>query len=79
MALATRLAVPVVRRVPRCTIAVLADSMPDEDLAVFGKALADPTMLATDLARALRAEGYDVGESTIRRHRRGDCRCHVVG
>lgn len=77
MALSTRLNGPRDRWVPKCTIAKLVVSMPEHDLAAFAAALADENVTAVFLARAMRDEGYYVGESTIRRHRRGDCRCHV--
>lgn len=77
MALSTRLAGPRDRWVPTCTIAKLSASMPEDDLAAFAKALADENVTASYLARAMRDEGYHVGDTTIRRHRRGDCRCHV--
>lgn len=78
MALADQLAGARTRWVPVCTVQKLALSMPEDDLVAFATALADEDTTAAFLARVMRAEGYDIGESTIRRHRRGDCRCSDV-
>lgn len=78
MALADQLAGPRDRWVPTCTVQKLALSMPEDDLLAFSKALADEHTTATFLSRVMRAEGYHIGDSTIRRHRRGDCRCSDV-
>lgn len=48
----------------------ILNTVQGKDKAALEAALANPSWTATDIARELRAEGYDVGEHTIRRYRR---------
>jgi len=45
-------------------------------LAIVKTSKEDPTHVASaELGRILRGEGFDISNSTIDRHRRGDCGC----
>ena len=58
----------------RCLTCQMADSLSEEDRAAFDKACADSRISHTALARILREEGYRIGDSALRRHRKGECR-----
>lgn len=47
----------------------ILDSMNDEDAAELTAALANKKVRTVDITRALNAEGYDISESSVRRHR----------
>jgi hypothetical protein len=59
----------------RCGVAVTLAQMEPDDAAALTEALADHTIDASRISRALRAEGFDVSDQTVRRHRTG-CGCH---
>jgi NADPH-dependent glutamate synthase beta subunit-like oxidoreductase len=60
----------------RCTIGETIESLNDIDKKALLNALdIGSGMTATDIARALRVEGYTVASQTVARHRRGDCFC----
>ena len=61
------------RKGPRCTVCALLDTLPADDAAVLGNALANPVIHGSQIARALQAEGHAVRSQTVVRHRRGDC------
>lgn len=44
-------------------------SMSEEDGSDLLDALADKSIRTVDITRALNAEGYDISESSVRRHR----------
>lgn len=44
-------------------------SMSEEDGSALLDALADKSIRHVDITRALNAEGYDISESSVRRHR----------
>lgn len=57
----------------RCrTCAALSEASP-EDRAALEAALADPRYSNAGLSRILKEEGFQIQESTVRRHRRGEC------
>ena len=58
---------------PRCTVCQLLSDLDDANAAVLHAALADANYTHNGIARALRAEGYQVGAGTISRHRKGEC------
>ena len=62
---------------PTCSVKVLLDSLPPADGAELRKALADPTIRATGLHRALRDRTVGEPPSTwsLSAHRRNDCAC----
>lgn len=58
-----------------CTVEMLLSKLPKEDQEALIKALIDPTIPSTFIARALKKEGFDVQGQSLARHRRGECRC----
>lgn len=58
----------------RCrTCSLIADLPKEESEALIG-ALADERISNSGLAQILRAEGFPIAETTIRRHRKGECK-----
>ena len=58
-----------------CGIAKLYEALPAEDTEALKKAIADPMVKATAIARALKARGYQITDSVVTRHRRKECVC----
>ena len=56
---------------PRCTVAVMLETLGDE----LAEAVDDESIPATAVEDEMRDRGYDLSEFSIRRHRRGRCRC----
>lgn len=75
MSLQEHLAKPAPRYKPRCGVAAVIATLTGDDLSALHAALSDPGFTASEIARALRLEGHNVGDDSVRRHRRGDCTC----
>jgi hypothetical protein len=60
---------------PKCRYAHVYVSLDADDRGTLDGALDNPGLSTAQLARALRAEGHQIGEDSIRRHRTGDCAC----
>jgi len=60
---------------PRCSVADLMERLDKKTLATFQAALANPAAPASHIADALDEMGYFMAGDTIRRHRKGRCRC----
>jgi len=60
---------------PKCTMGALLDALPDREAQAVQAALDNPAWTAVALARLLTQEGHRMQDSTVRRHRRGDCLC----
>lgn len=58
----------------RCRTCVLLEELPPEEMQALEVALTDERISNAGLAKILRAEGYPLAETTIRRHRRGECK-----
>lgn len=58
---------------PVCTACTAINSMSEDDRRDLQIAFDDPVYTSMGIARALKAEGYEVSGQTIQRHRRGDC------
>lgn len=56
-----------------CTFATLRLS--EADQADLDAALANRSIPSTVIARGLTAIGHKIGDSTVQRHRKGDCGC----
>jgi len=63
---------------PRCSVAVMADRLDAGDADDFAAAIADPTITASAIWRALAMRGHHLGADAIRRHRNGVCACGRV-
>jgi hypothetical protein len=61
-------------RGPRCTMCQLTLALSDADSAALQQALDSPTYTNDMIARALQAEGHDIRQQSVSRHRRGLCR-----
>ena len=57
-----------------CSVTKAKSKMSKEDIVTLDVALYDRDIKASVLGRALRAEGIDVTEGTITRHRNGWCK-----
>ena len=55
------------------TCALLAD-LPKSEAEALQKAQDDPKISNAGLSKILKAEGYEVADSTIRRHRVNECK-----
>ena len=76
MSLAQRLAtVSAERKGPPCTVRVLLDGMEHDDATALLDAMADPAVQSRAIWRALVAEGYEISDSPVARHRKGLCLC----
>lgn len=59
---------------PRCTLCRIIMGLSAADSAALSDALNSPTYTNDMIARALQAEGHDIREQSVGRHRRGICR-----
>jgi hypothetical protein len=58
-----------------CTVQVMRQAMKPAEAEEFDELLADPTVPATALSRALKDSGYEASSSVLARHRSKDCKC----
>lgn len=56
-----------------CSVCKALDLFDDDDREALAEALADPLIYSTAISRALKAEGHDISEHSVQRHRRGGC------
>jgi hypothetical protein len=82
MSLSERLKASAISAPRKCKLMTLLDSsdITPEDRDIFLQYMAVPEGVANRLtnvalAKALRAEGFDVADTTVDRHRRGSCAC----
>lgn len=57
----------------RCTVCTLLDDLEPDEATLLRDALRDPLVKGSWIARALQAEGHEIKQNTVTRHRRGDC------
>ena len=57
-----------------CKTCSLLASLPDKEAEALRVALDDPRISNAGLSRILKEEGYQIQETTVRRHRKGECR-----
>lgn len=74
MSLADRLANPPPKPIT-CSVGKTLTKLSKEDLATLTEALSTEGMTSEEISLALRSEGYQVSGYSLRRHRRGECRC----
>ena len=60
---------------PSCTVGIIIEQMPEQERTDFLKALSDPSIVGTIIARVVQRHGYDIKVEALRRHRKGECRC----
>lgn len=58
----------------RCRTCTLIADLPKEESEALLAALRDERISNAGLAQILRAEGFPIAETTIRRHRKGECK-----
>ena len=58
-----------------CSVAAALEELDPEDAADLRRALDDPTIFGTVIAKVLEERGIHVPENTVQRHRRGACVC----
>jgi len=62
-----------------CKVGSVLSELDIDDTQIMLKALADEdTWPAWTLSQALKSRGIQVGDTPIRNHRRGSCRCKVA-
>lgn len=67
---------PPANRTYICKVALVLAELDEKDKAILIDALADTDKWGHNpLARALRARGVELSDTTIAKHRSGDCRC----
>jgi hypothetical protein len=59
----------------RCTVAILLQTLPEQDAADFRAALDDSTIMSTAIAQVMKAHGHNIAYEPVQRHRRGACSC----
>lgn len=57
----------------KCTVCAVVEQVSKEDAAALKVAFDNPKMSNAGIALILKEEGFKIGESTVRRHRRGEC------
>ena len=72
--------VPIVKKGPMCSVALIRAGMDDDELRTLDGWLALPKeeMPHTRLGRILRTAGYEIGRDSVVRHRNGECGCPSV-
>ncbi len=60
---------------PQCSVAALTQRLDKETLVKFNAALNNSAAPAAHIADAMEELGYFISGDTIRRHRKGRCRC----
>lgn len=57
-----------------CSTCTVINEANDEDKAALIAAMGDPRISNAGLSRILREEGFEIGDSALRRHRKGECK-----
>lgn len=67
------------RKGPLCTIARIMAEMPEVDAADLETAFRESKYSNKAIFMVLRGRGHDVAQTTVARHRRGECACGTHG
>lgn len=67
------------RKGPLCTVARILSEMTELDASDLDTAFRDLKYSNKSILVVLRARGYDVAQTTVARHRRGECACGTHG
>lgn len=57
-----------------CTVCVFMESLTPEEHTLFTARMADPKIHSTTISRVLAANGIEIKDGVLGRHRRGECR-----
>lgn len=60
---------------PSCTMQMVMAALSPDDLDGLNRALANPDIRGTAIRKALADRGLKVSDTTLGRHRRGECLC----
>ena len=58
----------------KCATCTIIEEASPEDREALLAAMGDPRISNTGMARIFREEGFNIGDSAIRRHRKGECK-----
>lgn len=58
----------------RCVTCNLEQSLPEVEASALKAALADSSISNAAISEILKSEGHKIGETSVRRHRKGICR-----
>ncbi len=58
----------------KCVTCSLVRDLPADESKALQDALSDPSISNASISNILKAEGHSIGETSVRRHRRGICR-----
>ena len=59
---------------PICTLCTVLTVLAADDRKALEAALVDLSFTGAGISRALKAEGHNISDMTVNRHRRADCR-----
>lgn len=62
-----------IRKGPDCRVCVIVRLLDKDDAVALNEAMADPKMTTSAITRALKAEGHEVSQTSVGRHRKGEC------
>ena len=60
----------------KCVTCHLEKSLPQGEADALKAALADSSISNSAISQILKSEGHTIGETSVRRHRKGICRGH---
>jgi hypothetical protein len=61
----------------KCVTCSLIEELPKDESAALTGALEDASISNAAISAILKAEGHQIGETSVRRHRKGICRGNV--
>lgn len=60
----------------KCVTCHLEETLPPKERDALMTALADSSISNAGISQILKSEGHNIGETSVRRHRKGICRGH---
>lgn len=60
----------------KCVTCNLEKTLPKAEAEALKSALADQSISNSAISQILKSEGHSIGETSVRRHRKGICRGH---
>lgn len=64
------------QRGAKCTVGIIAKTLPKEDKDALNEAMGDELIDSTTISVWMERKGFALKRHTIARHRRGECRCN---
>ena len=65
----------ITRSGSKCVMGSVLKKLSEADRTDLDQAMANPEIPGSAIKKALNLRGFDVGNSSVYRHRRGDCAC----